>query len=516
MPLLELDNVSKTFPGVRALDGVDFDVRAGEIHALLGENGAGKSTLVKVMTGVYTRNPDKPNTAKKSAIKFCDQELSASDLASPANVQKLGISTVYQEVNLLPNLSVAQNIFLGREPKKLGFIDWKTVRKNAGILLQRFNLNIDVTRPLSDFSVAVQQLIAIARSVDMSAKLLILDEPTASLDTKEVETLFHILSQLRSEGMGIVFITHFLDQVYEITDRITVLRNGRKVGCFQTSDLPRATLIQHMLGKELQKLAKRKNPTSLKQEPLKQEVESVRDAHLRLKNITVGSKLTNINLDVAHGQTVGFAGLLGSGRTEVCETIFAITPYQSGTMHYDGNVCKFKNPSQAITAGIALCPEDRKSEGIIGELSVRENIVLATQVREGWWRSIRKHKQNLLSQQAIQEFGIVTSDAEKPINQLSGGNQQKVILARWLATHPKLLMLDEPTRGIDIGAHVEIIKLIKKVCAEGMTVLVTSSEIEELVAFSDQIVVMRDGKQVAELSGNDISEANILAEITNA
>lgn len=511
MPLLELDNISKTFPGVCALDGISFDVHSGEVHALLGENGAGKSTLVKVMTGVYARDSDKSNEGEKSTIKFCGQELSVLELASPANVQKLGISTVYQEVNLLPSLSVAQNIFLGREPKKFGLIDWKTVRKNSQILLQRFNLNIDVTRPLADFSVAVQQLIAIARSVDMSAKLLILDEPTASLDTKEVETLFRILSQLKSEGLGIVFITHFLDQVYEISDRITVLRNGRKVGCFKTSDLPRTTLIQHMLGKELQELAQREKP-----DPLKQGVEDLRDAHLRLKNVSVGSTLTNINLDVPHGQAVGFAGLLGSGRTEVCETIFAITPHQSGTMVYNGKVCKFKNPGQAIAASIALCPENRKSEGIIGELSVRENIILATQVREGWWRSIRKHKQQSLSKQAIQEFGIVTPDAEKPINQLSGGNQQKVVLARWLATQPKLLMLDEPTRGIDIGAHVEITKLIKKVCAEGMTVLVTSSEIEELVAFSDQIVVMREGKQVAELSGNDISEANILAEITNA
>lgn len=511
MSLLTIENISKSFPGVQALDQVDFNLKAGEVHALLGENGAGKSTLVKVITGVYPRA-----LTTKSKIYLQKTIISPEKLTCPADAQALGISTVYQEVNLLPNLSVAHNIYLGREPKKFGLIDWKTINLKAKILLQRFDLNINVKSPVSEFSVAIQQLVAIARSVDMSAKMLILDEPTASLDTSEVNKLFKIMRQLKSEGLGIIFITHFLDQVYDISDRITVLRNGKKVGCYVTKDLARTALIEKMLGKELQQVAKSTKTCSTLTEENEIHQDKL-DNVFKLKNISVASpsSINKINFTINKGQAVGLAGLLGSGRTEVCKVIFGIDQPASGSILFLNNGCRIKNPIEAIAMGIALCPEDRKTEGIIGPLSIRENIILALQARLGWWRVISKRKQQLLCDEAIRDLGIVTPNSEKPIEQLSGGNQQKVILARWLVTDPTLLVLDEPTRGIDIGAHAEIIKLIRKLCADGMALLVTSSELEELVAFSDKVVVMRDRKQVSELSGNDIGEDNIMAAIAN-
>lgn len=511
MSLLKLTNISKRFPGVQALDQVDFNVNAGEVHALLGENGAGKSTLIKVITGVYQRDFNEnelytSHNGKDSGIFLQGVSISPAQLTCPADAQALGVSTVYQEVNLLSSLSVAHNIYLGREPKKYGLIDWKTIYENSRELLQRFDLDLDVKLPLASFSIAIQQLIAIARSVDMSAKLLILDEPTASLDASEVKKLFNIIHQLKSEGLGIVFITHFLDQVYDLSDRITVLRNGKTIGCYITANLSRALLIEKMLGKELQELSQSMSSPDSASTKSQENV-------LSLHNIFVQSSIENISLNLHRGQTMGLAGLLGSGRTEVCNVIFAIDQYVKGTMSISGSPCKINTPRDAIAAGFALCPEDRKSEGIIGPLSIRENIILALQARLGWWRPISKKKQQQLSEKAIVELGIVTPSDDKPIEQLSGGNQQKVILARWLVTEPKLLILDEPTRGIDIGAHAEIIKLIRKLCAAGMALLVTSSELEELVAFSNQVIVMRDKRQVCQLDGDDISEANIMAAI---
>ncbi len=494
--LLQLHQIEKRYPGVKALDGVDFQLRAGEIHALLGENGAGKSTLVKVMTGALQGDG--------GSMTFLGSPLS---LHSTAQAQAAGISTVYQEVNLLPNLSVAHNLYLGREPKKFGLIDWPRINRQSVAVLKRFALDIDVTRPLSSYSVAVQQLVAIARGVDMSAKVLVLDEPTASLDADEVSQLFTVMRELKARGIGIVFITHFLDQVYAVCDRITVLRNGGLVGEFETASLPREQLVSHMLGKELEAQAHR---------PGARQQRATGATLLDLQAVAVRGQLQATNLTVGRGEAVGLAGLLGAGRSEVCRAVFGVDRISAGQLAFEGQTRKFHQPADAIAAGLALCPEDRKSSGIIGPLSIRENIALALQARMGWWKPMSRARQQQLADRFIAELQIATPDANKPIEQLSGGNQQKVILARWLATSPKLLVLDEPTRGVDIGAHAEILKLIKQLCDQGMSLLVTSSELGELVAFSDRVAVMRDRRKVAEIAGDQISEGALMRAIADA
>lgn len=495
-PVLQLRGIHKNFPGVHALKGVNFNLRAGEIHALLGENGAGKSTLIKVMTGVYTRDG--------GDILL---EGHAIHPGNTGDAQALGISTVYQEVNLLPNLSVAHNIYLGREPKRWGLIDWKRINKNAQALLKTYDLDIDVTQPLSHYSIAVQQLIAIARGVDMSAKVLILDEPTASLDADEVQSLFSIMRGLREQGIGIVFVTHFLDQVYAVCDRITILRNAELVGEFEAATLTRPELVGHMLGKELAALEERiQEQTGGQQAP----------PALTLNQVGRAGSLEPIDIQVAQGEVVGLAGLLGSGRTELCRLIFGVDKKHSGTVVFNGETINLSSPKEGIDLGMGLLPEDRKHDGILGPLSIRENIILAQQIKQGWWRYIPRKQQEAIAEKYVKEINIATSDIEKPIEQLSGGNQQKVILARWLASNPSLLILDEPTRGIDIGAHAEIIRLIRQLCDQGLSLIVASSELEELVAFSDKVVVLRDRKKVAELSGADINQQTIMGAIASA
>jgi monosaccharide-transporting ATPase len=494
-PVLELRGIHKKFPGVHALKGVNFSLYPGEIHALLGENGAGKSTLIKVMTGVYTRD--------SGDILVDGQAIFPKDTG---DAQALGVSTVYQEVNLLPNLTVAHNLFLGREPKKFGLIDWKRINRESEILLRQYDLNIDVTQPLSSYSIALQQLIAIARGVSMSAKVLILDEPTASLDADEVQTLFRIMRELRAKGIGLVFVTHFLDQVYAVCDRITVLRSAEYVGTYETATLSRSELIGHMLGKELASLSE------LRPAPLSSSQESLID----LRNAGNNPTLAPMNLTVRKGEVVGLAGLLGSGRTELCRLLFGIDKRQEGEILLDGKAINFSSPRDAIDQGFGLCPEDRKHDGILGQLSIRENMILAKQIKQGWWRYISRKEQTEIAEHYVTELAIKTSDIEKPINQLSGGNQQKVILARWLAANPRLLILDEPTRGIDIGAHAEIIRLIRKLCDQGLSLVVASSEMEELVAFSHKVAVMRDRNKVAELEGDAITPENILKAIASA
>lgn len=493
-PVLECHQICKMFPGVKALDNVDFRLFSGEVHALLGENGAGKSTLVKAITGALK---------KDSGTLFLSGE--SVNPVSTAQAQKLGIATVYQEVNLLPNLSVAHNLFLGREPLRLGLIQWAQMNRDAQRLLQQFELNIDVTEPLGRYSVAVQQLIAIARGVSMDATILVLDEPTASLDSNEVKVLFSILQRLKSRGIAILFITHFLEQVYEISDRITVLRSGQRIGEYLTESLPRPRLIEAMLGRELQAVTRHAQDNTGDEDasaPL-----------LNMNNVSVHRSIENVSLQVGYGEAVGLAGLLGSGRTEICKALFGIDKIKSGQVEMKNRSLKLDNPGDAIMAGIALCPEDRKTDGIIGPLSIRENIVLAKQVKAGWWKYIRPAQQRKLAEHYVRAFNIATPTVEKPIAELSGGNQQKVILARWLAIQPQLLILDEPTRGIDIGAHAEIIRLINALCDQGMSLLVVSSELEELVAFANRVVVMRDYRKATELAGDDLNPEAIMHAI---
>jgi galactofuranose transport system ATP-binding protein len=484
--------ISKQFFGSKALDGVDFDLRRGEVHALLGENGAGKSTLIKCLSGAYRRDAGTLHLSGE-----------AIDPHNTFQAQKLGIGTVYQEVNLLPNLTVAENLFLGRQPRRFGMTRAREMNRQSRALLVQYGLDIDPAAPLAQFSVAVQQVVAIARAVDLSGKVLILDEPTASLDAHEVDLLFRIVGELKARGLGIVFITHFLEQVYRISDRITVLRNGKLVGTRDTASLERRDLVAMMLGRELREETSHPVGIQAKSGP----------ARFRFRGVGRRGRIAPFDLDIAEGEVVGLAGLLGSGRTETAEVMFGRKPADAGTIEVDGRGVALASPQAAIAEGFGFCPEDRKTDGIVGDLSVRENIVLALQARQGWARPISRAQQNELADRYIKALDIRTDGREKPIKLLSGGNQQKAILARWLAMDPKLLILDEPTRGIDVGAHAEIIKLIRDLCEKGMSLAVISSELEELVAYSSRVRVLRDRRHVDELSGEKMTTEGIVAAI---
>jgi simple sugar transport system ATP-binding protein len=485
----------KYFPGSTALDHVNFTLRRGEVHSLLGENGAGKSTLIKCITGAYRRDA--------GSLVLDGEEINPHDTLA---AQKLGIGTVYQEVNLLPNLSVAENLFLGRQPRSFGLVKAREINRRAKDLLSQYGIDIDVTRQLDRFSVAIQQVIAIARAVDLSGKVLILDEPTASLDTQEVAMLFRIIRDLKNRGLGIVFITHFLEQVYEISDRITVLRNGRLVGTRETAGLERQALIAMMLGRELAQA----------EAAIKESVTESGPIRYSFRNFGKRGKIKPFDLEVRGGEVVGVAGLLGSGRTETAEVLFGVERADSGEALVDGKPLTLTGPRAAIKRGFGFCPEDRKTDGIIGDLSIRENIVMALQARRGWARPLARSEQNALADHYIKALDIRTTDREKPIRLLSGGNQQKAILARWLATNPNFLILDEPTRGIDVGAHAEIIHLIEDLCRQGMSLIVISSELEELVAYSSRVIVLRDREHIAELAGQEISAGAIVNAIAAA
>lgn len=493
-PLLDMRGICKAFPGVQALDGVDFEVRPGEVHALMGENGAGKSTLIKVLTGVHL--PD-AGTIKLQGTPITPQ--------APSEAEAAGISTVYQEVHLIGNLSVAENVMLGRQPTRAGLLSWKETLQRAKAALQRIDLEVDVHRELSACSTAVQQLVAIARAVDLNAKLLVLDEPTSSLDETEVADLFRIVDRLRQQGMGIVFVTHFLDQVYQISDRITVLRNGRRMGTYPVKELPRLQLVSKMLGKEADEVAKLESQAGRQQEAAL-DGEIVLEAH----GLGRAGSIESIDLEVKAGESLGLAGLLGSGRTEVLRLLYGLDHATSGTLQVEGNDLASPAPRRAIAAGLAFCPEDRKAEGVLLELSVRENILLAMQASRGLRGALPLKRQQEVTQHYIRALGIKTPSSETPVKNLSGGNQQKVLLARWLAMEPKLLLLDEPTRGIDVGAKAEIETLIHSLTAEGKAILFVSSELDEVVRCCQRVVVMRDRQQIGEFAGEDLSEGRII------
>lgn len=495
IPLIETRGLTKTFGATLALSKVDFNLYPGEVHALLGENGAGKSTLIKLITGVYRKD--------EGTIQLERQEI---DPHSPRQAQALGISAVYQEINLIPTLSVAENIFLGRQPMRWGMVNMRAANRQASELLKAFDINIDVTRELSSYSVAIQQIVAIVRGIDLSAKVLILDEPTSSLDRHEVDLLFSVIRTLKARGIGILLITHFLDQVYEISDRITVLRNGMKVGEHLTSELPRLQLISEMLGRALtEELTEQKKQSETNG--------SGGEVFLAVDGLARRGMMEAFDLEVRKGEIVGLAGLLGSGRTEVAHLIFGIKTSEQGDIYVKGKKVAISSPRVAIRHGFGLCPEDRKEEGIIADLSVRENIILALQAKVGWIKRLPYKRQTQLAEEMIAALQIVTPDTEKPVRDLSGGNQQKVILARWLVSDPEFLILDEPTRGIDVGAHAEIIHIVKRLAKEGKALMVISSELPEVVDYSDRVVVLRDQKKVTELEGDDISEAMIIQTI---
>jgi galactofuranose transport system ATP-binding protein len=491
--VVSMTGIAKFFPGVVALEDVNFSLRKGEIHALMGENGAGKSTLIKVLTGV--EHPD------KGAIELDGKPV---QVRSPQHSQALGISTVYQEVNLCTNITVAENIMLGREPRGFGGIHWKKMNDLARQAIQRLGLNVDVTQPLGNYSIAIQQMVAIARSLEiLSAKVLILDEPTSSLDIHETNRLFELMRKLKSTGIGIVFITHFLDQVYQIADRITVLRNGKLVGTYDIGSLPRVELIAKMLGRtvtELDAVSKVKASTAQ---------ENTGERLAEAQGMGLKGSLEPIDLALNAGEVVGIAGLLGSGRTELADLIFGIDTPDTGALLVKGQKVAHFSPIQSLKRGIALCPEDRKAEGVLGDLTIRENIILALQARHGWFRFLNAKRQHEIAQKYIDLLGIRTPSPDQLVKNLSGGNQQKVILARWLVTQPSILILDEPTRGVDVGAKAEIQKLVLDLAREGMSVMFISSELEEVLRISHRIVVLRDRKKAAEYS-SDVSDQTIM------
>ena len=496
--LLRMEGITKEFPGVVALREASLRVRRGEVHALVGQNGAGKSTLIKVLTGVYRRDGGE--------IVFDGQSI---DFHSPQQAQANGISTIYQEINLVPYRSVSENIFMGREPKRLGFIDWRRMNEESRSILERFGIRVDVTQPLNTLNVAVQQMVAIARAVSFKSKLVIMDEPTSSLDEPEVKTLFEVIRQLKRDGVSVIFVSHRLDDLYAVCERVTIMRDGQTVLERPLAEISRLELVARMLGKELTEV-RRSGATGFA-EGVHHAEERLLEAH----DLERGRVLRGADVTVRAGEIVGLAGLLGSGRTETARAIFGADPVESGEVRYDGKTVRFRSPGDAIRNRIGFSPEDRKTDGIVPYMSVRENLTLALLPRLSRLGIVDADEQQRIVDRFIERLGIKAASADQPIRELSGGNQQKVLLARWLATNPRLLILDEPTRGIDVGAKAEIQSLINELADEGLGVLMISSELEELTEGCDRVIVLRDGKTVAELPHDEISEGAIMSAMAH-
>jgi monosaccharide-transporting ATPase len=498
-PLLRMQKIRKVFSGVVALDEVDFTLEAGEVHSLVGENGAGKSTLIKVMTGAYNRD---------GGEMYLDGQ--AVNFRTPQDAQNAGVVAVYQEVNLLMFRTVAENIFLGREPRRMGLIDWKRMNTEAREVLKTLGLEIDPKAVLGSLNIASRQMIAIARGVSLGAKVLVLDEPTSSLTEHEVGLLYDVIRRLKKQGTGIVYISHRFDELYAVCDKVTILRDGKFIGTRELAGFERIDLVCMMLGKKREDLEK-KGATAFS--------EHVQDGAakplLQTENLTRGRRLKNVSLHAGHGEILGMAGLLGSGRTEVARALFGADPIDAGAVILDGKALRLRAPSDAIRAGLAFLSEDRKSEGIVPDWSVGENMTLAALPSLTRMGVVSRAKQKEIVNKFMKRLGIKASSSEQKIRELSGGNQQKVLLARWLCKNPKFLILDEPTRGIDIGAKGEIQGLINELANEGLGVLMISSELEELVEGSSRVVVMRDGECAAELTGKQISQDSIISAMAS-
>ena len=491
--LLDIKGLEKTFPGVRALKGVNLTENKGEIHALMGENGAGKSTLIKVLTGIYQKNG--------GTICFDGEEINAR---TPIEANEKGISTIYQELNLVLFQTVYENLFLGREPRtKFGSIDRKAMISEAKRILEELGIEIDVTRPLKNYSTAIQQMVAIARAVSINAKLVIMDEPTSSLDTHEVQVLFRIIRQLKSKGISVIFISHKLDEIFEICDRLTVFKDGEYVGDYDIGELNQLKLISLMVGKDTVELERNKQGYEFANAKVIAE----------MKDIRQGMRLNGINIEIKQGEVVGLAGLLGSGRTELAQVLFGSGMPDNGEIFWWGEKAGIHSPADAIKKGMGFCTEDRKTEGIIPHLSVRENITIALLPKLNSFGFVKTKEQDEIVRSYIDRLKIKTPTPEQAICNLSGGNQQKVLLARWMCMNPKLMILDEPTRGIDVGAKAEIEQLIQEFSKSGISVLMISSEIAELERNCDRIIVMREGRVIGELAGDQISQDKVMETI---
>jgi len=494
VPIVEMRDISIEFPGVKALDQVQFRLFPGEVHSLMGENGAGKSTLIKALTGVYRID--------SGTITVAGQR---QHFTGTSDAEKAGIATVYQEVNLCSNLTIGENVMLGHEVRGRFGINWKATNAAAVETLARLGLEgLDPTKPLSSLSLALQQLVAIARATVIEPRVLVLDEPTSSLDANEVESLFVVLRRLRDQGVAILFVSHFLDQVYEISDRLTVLRNGKYEGEYP-ADLPQSTLISKMIGKELEAL--RSIDTAAREHAGAGEHPTV----LRAEGIGRKGAIMPTDITLERGVVVGLAGLLGSGRTELARLLYGADKADSGTVEIKGEKVNLGSPATALGHRIAFSTENRRDEGVIGDLTVRENLILAMQAKRGWLRPIPRKEQDRIVEKYIRELSVRPADPERLIKNLSGGNQQKVLLGRWLATQPDVLILDEPTRGIDIGAKAEIQETVLKLAEEGVSVLFISAELDEVVRICERILVLKDRVKIAEVeNGPDVTPQTIV------
>ncbi|HZZ25384.1 MAG TPA: sugar ABC transporter ATP-binding protein [Roseiarcus sp.] len=496
-PLLAMRDINKRFQGVQALSAASLEVEPGEIMALVGQNGAGKSTMIKVLTGAYRRD--------SGSILFAGRPI---DFASPQAAQRGGVSTIYQEINLVPFRSVAENVFLGREHRRYGLLDWSRMNAEAADVLQRFAVEIDVRRPLMEFSTAIQQMVAIARAVSFKAQLVIMDEPTSSLDEREVAVLFDVMRRLRAEGVAVIFVGHRLDELYRVCDRVTVMRDGRTVMVSRMADIDKLNLIAAMLGRDLETVRAHSTGFSAAHA-------AAGDVVLLAEGLQIGRKVRDARVEVRERQIVGLAGLLGSGRTEVARAIFGADPPDAGTIEMSGQPVSPQEPVEAIALGVGYCSEDRKADGIVPDMSVRENMTLGILPRLTSMGIVDEARQREIVDKFMKRLAIKASSAEQKIRELSGGNQQKVLLARWLCTDPKLLILDEPTRGIDVGAKAEIQALIRELADQGLGVLMISSELEEITEGADRVFVLSDGRTVADLSHAEASAGVIIAAMAH-
>ncbi len=496
--VLEAIGISKTFPGVKALQDVSLSLRAGEVHALVGENGAGKSTLIKVLTGVYQLDAGQLLHHGKPVT-----------FANPRDAQDAGISTIYQEVNLVPLQSGARNLYIGREPRtRLRLVDYKKMNRDAKALLREFNIDVDPTVPIATLALGAQQMISVARAISLDANVVIMDEPTSSLEAREVETLFGLIERLKGEGIAIVYVSHRLDELYRVCDQVTVLRDGRLVHTGPIAELPRQSLVATMLGREL--LEERRRQSA----PSEERIGAAREEPVLVADgLNRRGLLHEIHVDIRPGEVVGLGGLLGAGRSETAKAILGAQVLDSGTVRMAGRDVPRGAPARSIEAGIVLLPEDRKVEGILPNLSIRDNIVLAALPRLSKRGVFSDSAADKLVGTFMKRLNIRAYGPAQRVGTLSGGNQQKVLLARWLCLEPKILMLDEPTRGIDVGAKAEVRRLIDELAAQGLGVLLISSETEELVDGSHRILVLRDGTIVDELAGDSLSEEDLVLAI---
>ena len=495
--LLSMQNISKAFAGIPALSAASLEVTQGEVHALIGQNGAGKSTMIKILTGYVSRDA--------GDITFDGAPFTAR---SPQDAQAKGISTIYQEINLVPFRSVTENICLGRESRRYGLLDWKAMHEEARSLMARFNIKIDVRKPLFGFNTATQQMVAIARAIGFKAKLVIMDEPTSSLDEREVNVLFDVIRQLKQSGISVIFVSHKLDELYAVCDRVTIMRDGRTVKTAELKSVRKLELVASMLGRDIAQVAKSATAFGGRKG-------GIGDVVLAAKNLSAGHKVQDVSFSVRSGEIVGFAGLLGAGRTESARLVFGADPKRGGALEFSGQSISPRNPIDAINHGIGFSSEDRKSEGIIPDMSVAENLTLALMPQLTKAGIVDEGKQREIVEKFIKRLGVKCSGPDQRIRELSGGNQQKVLLARWLAMNPKLLILDEPTRGIDVGAKAEIQTLIKELADQGLGVLMISSELEEVIEGSDRVFVLREGRSVAEFSHGEISEVAVMAAMAH-